>query len=139
MTARLLAAWLLLPCQFVLIVTGCSGDTNDHSSASACNGIVFDASGQRSVLQSNAPRACDGDEDCVVVDYPLSCVNSCRLFSAVARTTEAELASSVQNIDDMVCTDFFARGCMLPVKGCASGDPPVATCDDGVCTLHAAP
>lgn len=137
MTARLLTTWLLLPCHLALMVTGCGGDTNDHSSAAQCNEIVLDASAQRTELQSNAPRACDIDEDCVVVDYPLSCVNSCRLFSAVARTSEVELASSVENIDDMVCTDFFARGCMIPVAGCPPGDIPLATCDDGLCTLHA--
>lgn len=139
MTARLLLVWLLLPCQFGLVVTGCSGYMSDDASLEACNGIAADARSQRLKLQGNAERACERDEDCVVVDYPLTCVAGCRFFSAVSRAAEPELASSVQDVEDVVCPDFFERGCKLGTKTCP---PPlsaaVVTCDDGLCILRTA-
>lgn len=138
MTARALGLFLLSPCLLALLLVGCSGGKKDDSNLEACNEIVLDGASQRRELQDNAPRACAADEDCVVVYHPSACIAGCTRYVAIAGAAERMLASSVQDVDDEVCAEFFDRGCELPTKACPPFRIPTgATCDDGVCTLQA--
>jgi hypothetical protein len=140
MRARFLVSCLLVPCVFGLLIAACSSDApNDDPPLETCNAIADYATFQHLDLQVNARRACDVNEDCVVVHYALSCGSACKGWpAAVARATEPDLAASVQAVDDRNCPDFFRRGCRVLVSGCgpAPSRLPVAVCDDGVCMLE---
>jgi hypothetical protein len=139
MRTRAVAPFLLIPCFIYLSSAACSN--NDGSSGgAACDSLSTEAHQERLAIQESAGRACAVDEDCVVVDFLLSCVGRCTTWpAAVARASESDLESGIQQIEETVCSSFSERGCTLVPTPCPGGGTesnPVATCSDGICALQ---
>jgi hypothetical protein len=118
----------------VMTLSHCNSDASDSGS---CNELAVQVDQQRQQLQADADRTCSTDEDCVVADYQLSCVDSCRSVpAAVALTAEAALRAAVQASEDSICGDFAERGCQPEVSPCVPApSSPVAACIEGKCAL----
>lgn len=122
----------------LLAMACCNGEPEMPEDVSAiCSGLATQAHEERLALQARASRQCLGDQDCIVVDYTLSCRDSCgRAPAAVARTGEVGLRGEVEASEAAICGEFLGRGCVPEVSPCAPGPLPIAVCTDGQCALE---
>jgi hypothetical protein len=118
----------------VMTLSHCNSDPSDSGS---CNELAARVDQQRQQLQADADRTCSTDEDCVVADYKLSCVDSCRSVpAAVALTAEGALRAAVRASEDSICGEFAESGCKPEVSPCVPlTSSPGAVCIEGKCAL----
>ncbi len=102
-----------------------------------CDDWSDEASTGRRQLQDGAERACQGDEDCVLVDYGMRCFADCGYPSAVARAGLPALEAELWSLRQRTCERFESEQCASPIAlPCAPPDStPFARCDGGACTL----
>lgn len=112
-----------------------------HCAEESCDDLQGQARRAVHAAASNADRSCSVDDDCAVVNYGVSCIDTCDSEqTSVASSAVNGLEAQVRAADDEYCGQFWHQGCKSIAPPCVPPDSvPASSCVRGQCVLTFVP
>ncbi len=112
-----------------------------HCEDESCDDLQGEARRAIHAAASKADRSCSVDDDCVVVNYGVSCIDTCGSEqTSVASSAAAALEAQARAADDEYCRQFWRQGCKSISPPCTPpSSVPTSFCNQGQCVLTFVP
>lgn len=86
--------------------------------APSCATLSHDAAARAQAIFAEVERQCETKDDCTTVGYKPGCLDSCASTTTVAKSGVDAVREAVRALDESVCADFDAAGCVVSPSGC---------------------
>lgn len=102
---------------------GVGGATSDDpvetsGDAQSCAALRQDAEMGAQAIFDEIERQCEANDDCTTVRYTPKCLEGCGGATTVAKSGVDAVSDAVRALNESVCVDFDAAGCVVPPTGC---------------------